>query len=119
MNIRTASNELIQLKAERLNIQRRMKPIRKRIQELENWIQEFMITHDQFVGRLDNTMFQVKQTTVAATKQKAEKEADIKRILKENGVLGVDKVFEEIQKAQKGDPQVKRKLVIKREKTAN
>ena len=112
MSITAAAAELTELKHEKQLMLKKTKAINSRIKLLEEFITEYLESRDQSKAKFQGKVFEVKSKSLTTPKKKTEREQDVKQLLTENGVLGVDNVYKELLRAQQGYKSEKKKLII-------
>jgi len=104
--------EIKNIKAEVKRHNQITKTLKARQKELENEIAMFMDGNNKNSMTCANTTICVKDVSVRGRKKKSEKQQEIVRILKNNGVHNSEQVYQDILGTTKGHATVKKKLHI-------
>jgi hypothetical protein len=114
MSIQAKVDELNSIKKELDYVRKKTEPLRKRVKELEKEICEYLNTKEQNGLKYKNIAIIKEQKTVRTRKTKEDKLRESINLLRKHGVNNPERLLTELTEAQKGNPQEKEKLTIKK-----
>jgi hypothetical protein len=114
MSIQAKVDELNSIKKELAYIRKKTEPLRKRTKELEQEICEYLNHKEQNGLKYKNIAIIKEQTTVRKRKTKDDKLRESVNLLRKYGVSNPERLLTELTETQKGTPQEKERLTIKK-----
>jgi len=113
MSIKNYVDELSRLQAEIKQNNIRNKGLRKRSQELEANISDYLRSKDQNGLKYNGQAIIMENTEKRPAKPRKDKQEDIKLLLQTLGVEDPEKAYHQLQEVQKGTPVSHQKLTIR------
>ena len=113
-SVRLAASEFENLQIQKKKLLMAIKEINNRMKVLEENVGQCLESQGQTKAKLGTTVFELVERKVRTAKPKNEKEEEIKDLLRKNGVHDIDRAYEELVLAQRGNESTKKKLVTKR-----
>jgi hypothetical protein len=116
MSIQGKVNELQSIKLELKSLQARSSKLRKRMKQIEEDINDYLVSKDQPGLKYQGTAIIRETKEKRRVKKKNEQRSDVIYVLEKYGVHSPEKVFDEIMEAKRGSPTEHTKLKFKKYK---